>query len=115
MAKGPVKRTPVIDLCDDDGPKYRGGSSDEDVGQARIPDIKPATFTKASRNPDREKVMESPVATGSVGNRFKDIVGSAFYIPPESGPSGRSFKRQGDEGMSAMGSGDRSAKRSRID
>src|SRR4030095_10502355 len=82
MARGPVKRTPVIDLCDDEGPKYRGGSSDEDAEQACITDIKPATFTKSSRNPDREKVMESPVATGDVGNRFKEIVGSAFYVPP---------------------------------
>lgn len=75
----PARRTPTIDL-DDDGPTYRGGSSDEDVQIRRSTDIKPAMFTKGSRSP--EKVMASPVS-GSNGSmdRFKRITSSAVYDP----------------------------------
>ncbi|KAL2003038.1 hypothetical protein VTN02DRAFT_5194 [Thermoascus thermophilus] len=76
---GPAKRTPAIDL-DDDGPTYRGGSSDEeDLHNTRTTDIKPSTFTKSSRSPDT--VMESPVGTNSAKEKFKEITASAFYNP----------------------------------
>lgn len=77
---GPAKRAPVIDL-DDDGPTYRGGSSDDDVQLDRSTDIKPAMFTKG-RSPEKEKVVESPVS-GSNGSmdRFKKITTSAVYNP----------------------------------
>ncbi|KAL1986713.1 hypothetical protein VTN96DRAFT_5918 [Rasamsonia emersonii] len=76
----PTKRPPAIDL-DDDGPTYRGGSSDEDVQNSRSTDIKPATFTKSSRSPVPDKVMESPVNTNSGLERFKKITSSAIYRP----------------------------------
>ncbi|RAH44142.1 uncharacterized protein BO95DRAFT_185972 [Aspergillus brunneoviolaceus CBS 621.78] len=72
VSAGPAKRAPVIDL-EDDGPTYRGGSSDEDVQNRQNPDIKPAMFTKSSRSPD--KVADSPI------DRFKEITTSAIYNP----------------------------------
>ncbi|PWY92750.1 SNF2 family helicase/ATPase [Aspergillus heteromorphus CBS 117.55] len=71
-ASGPAKRAPVIDL-EDDGPTYRGGSSDEDAQMLRNTDIKPAMFAKSSRSP--EKVVDSPM------DKFKEITASAVYNP----------------------------------
>ena len=82
----PTKRTPNVDM--DDGPTYRGGSSDDD--ENRI-DIKPAMFEKTARSP--EKVAESPVRaeTGSM-DRFKEITSSAMYDPTVAG-----VKRSADQ------------------
>ncbi|RAL12281.1 uncharacterized protein BO97DRAFT_65041 [Aspergillus homomorphus CBS 101889] len=95
---GPAKRAPVIDL-DDDGPTYRGGSSDDDVQIIQNPDIKPAMFTKSSRSPD--KVAESPI------DRFKEITTGAIYNPAkrpaaqmESTPRGTAVKKVRQEGPS---------------
>ncbi|KAF9892899.1 hypothetical protein FE257_000491 [Aspergillus nanangensis] len=76
---GPAKRAPVIDL-DDDGPTYRGGSSDDD-SHSRSTDIKPAMFTKSARSP--EKIMDSPVGANKASSfdRFKEITSSAIYNP----------------------------------
>lgn len=74
----PARRAPVIDL-DDDGPTYRGGSSDDDVDAARSTDIKPSTFTKSSRSP--EKVIESPVSSNTAVDRFRQITAAAIYRP----------------------------------
>src|SRR4051794_13866907 len=38
------RRPPVIDISDDDGPSYRGGSSDSDTAQLRKHDIKTSSF-----------------------------------------------------------------------
>ncbi|KAB8220508.1 SNF2 family N-terminal domain-containing protein [Aspergillus novoparasiticus] len=79
-AVGPAKRAPVIDL-EDDGPTYRGGSSDDDdIQMISSTDIKPSLFAKSSRNP--EKVLDSPgSATNSSLDRFKEITASAVYNP----------------------------------
>ncbi|KAL2835103.1 SNF2 family N-terminal domain-containing protein [Aspergillus cavernicola] len=61
----PAKRAPVIDL-DDDGPTYRGDSSDNDNDVQMSTDIKPAMFTKSSNTPI---------------DRFKEITSSAVYDP----------------------------------
>ncbi|KAJ5153350.1 ATP-dependent helicase fft2 [Penicillium canariense] len=75
----PTKRTPNFDM--DDGPTYRGGSSDDD--ENRI-DIKPAMFEKTVRSP--EKVAESPVrAETGLMDRFKEITSSAMYDPNATG------------------------------
>lgn len=89
---GPAKRTPVFDF--DDGPTYRGGSSDDDEHQTvRSTDIKPAMFEKATRSPEKEKVAESPVRaeTGAM-DRFKEITSSAVYDPDSNG-----VKRSADQ------------------
>ncbi|EAU38387.1 conserved hypothetical protein [Aspergillus terreus NIH2624] len=75
---GPAKRAPVIDL-EDDGPTYRGGSSDDD-SNSRNTDIKPAMFTKSSRSP--EKILDSPLGANKASiDRFKEITSSAVYNP----------------------------------
>ncbi|KAL1958901.1 hypothetical protein VTO42DRAFT_3454 [Malbranchea cinnamomea] len=68
---------------DDDGPTYRGGSSDEDDMQLVTgTDIKPSTFTKASRHgQDKERVAESPITGRSGRDAFKEIMASSFYRP----------------------------------
>ncbi|THC98007.1 hypothetical protein EYZ11_002509 [Aspergillus tanneri] len=77
VSAGPAKRAPVIDL--DEGPTYRGGSSDDDGQTARSTDIKPSMFTKSTRSP--EKVMDSPPGGDPSINRFKEITASAMYNP----------------------------------
>ncbi|KAJ5579555.1 ATP-dependent helicase fft2 [Penicillium hispanicum] len=89
----PTKRTPILDF--DDGPTYRGGSSDdEDQHKSRSTDIKPAMFEK-TRSP--EKVAESPVR-GESGpmHRFKEITSAAVYDPSSNG-----VKRSADQMSSA--------------
>lgn len=82
---GPAKRPPVVNQ-EDDGPTYRGGSSDDDVKGTSNMDIKPAQFTKAPRSP--EKVMESPVGENTSAapmDRFKQITSSSVYDPNTQG------------------------------
>lgn len=82
---GPAKRPPVVNQ-EDDGPTYRGGSSDDDVKGTSNMDIKPAQFTKAPRSP--EKVMESPVSENTSAapmDRFKQITSSSVYDPNTQG------------------------------
>ncbi|KAL4879569.1 SNF2 family N-terminal domain-containing protein [Aspergillus karnatakaensis] len=64
----PAKRAPAIDM-DDDGPTYRGGSSDDDIQMST--DIKPSMFTKTSKSPDKV----------TANDRFKAITSSAVYDP----------------------------------
>lgn len=82
---GPAKRTPVLDL--EDGPTYRGGSSDDENNlSAQSTDIKPSMFAKASRSPEKEKIAESPVRSeGNTMDRFREITSSAIYDPNSTG------------------------------
>ncbi|KAJ5114962.1 hypothetical protein NUU61_000721 [Penicillium alfredii] len=93
---GPAKRTPVFDL--DDGPTYRGGSSDDDERHTiRSTDIKPAMFEKTNRSPQKEKVVESPVhPNGGTLDRFKEITAAAVYDPKSV-----TMKRSADQMSSA--------------
>ncbi|KAJ5769344.1 hypothetical protein N7520_003903 [Penicillium odoratum] len=84
----PTKRPSTIDI--DDGPTYRGGSSeDEENYTVRSTDIKPAMFGK-TRSP--EKVAESPVRADSAMDRFKEITSAAVYDPSSNG-----VKRSADQ------------------
>ncbi|KAJ6031179.1 hypothetical protein N7540_001911 [Penicillium herquei] len=90
----PAKRPPVIDL--DDGPTYRGGSSDEEENYTvRSTDIKPAMF-EATRSP--EKIAESPVRSTGAMDRFKEITAAAVYDPSANG-----VKRSADQMGSPAG------------
>ncbi|KAL4926962.1 DEAD/DEAH box helicase [Aspergillus undulatus] len=66
----PAKRAPAIDM-EDDGPTYRGGSSEDDIEMST--DIKPAMFTKSSKSPERTTAMD----------RFRDITSTAVYDPSD--------------------------------
>ncbi|KAJ5816767.1 Helicase C-terminal [Penicillium robsamsonii] len=91
-ASGPTKRTPKFDL--DDGPTYRGGSSDEEY-HLQSTDIKPSTFAKTIRGPEKEKIMESPVRPeAGPMDRFREITTSAMYDPNNTAPA---IKRTADQ------------------
>ncbi|KAJ5210418.1 SNF2-related protein [Penicillium cf. griseofulvum] len=91
-ASGPTKRTPKFDL--DDGPTYRGGSSDEEY-HLQSTDIKPSMFAKTIRSPEQEKIMESPVRSeAGPMDRFREITASAMYDPKNT-PS--AIKRTADQ------------------
>ena len=70
----PPARPQVVDLSDDDeGPTYRGGSSDEDSQRGRMVNIKPSTFIQKAQKP-----FQQP---GNGANKFKEITSKAFYEP----------------------------------
>lgn len=84
-------KPPAIDLTDDEGPTYRGGSSDDD-SQVNRANIKPSTFVStgkgsftAGKGPLR--VEESP-STGL--NKFREITANSFYKPIDKAASHRS-------------------------
>ncbi|QQK47900.1 Helicase, C-terminal [Penicillium digitatum] len=92
LASRPTKRTPQFDL--DDGPTYRGGSSDEDY-HIQSTDIKPSMFAKTIRSPEKEKIMESPVRPDAGPmDRFREITTSAMYDPKNTGSA---IKRAADQ------------------
>ena len=66
---------------EDDGPTYRGGSSDEERVQ-RLNDIKPTKFGRAE-----ERVEESPAKKDGM-SRFQQITSSSVYKPGMARPSG---------------------------
>ena len=49
VTKAP-RRPPVIDISDDDGPSYRGGSSDSDTAELRKHDIKTSSFGRRGQD-----------------------------------------------------------------
>ncbi|EEH10742.1 conserved hypothetical protein [Histoplasma capsulatum G186AR] len=114
MVNVPIKRPPAIDL-DDDGPTYRGGSSDEDDIQfVGTTDIKRSTFARNSKSPEKERILESPIATNGAANRFKEITASAFYNPSlDTNNAKLSVKRSVDSMSSAPEDRSESLKRSR--
>lgn len=82
-------KPPIIDLSDEEGPRYRGGSSDEDSQMNRRANIKPSTFVSkgkgsltATKGPSR--VEESPSAGMT---KFQEITANSFYKPLEKGVS----------------------------
>ena len=109
-----VKMPPIaIDLSDDEGPTYRGGSSDDEE-QQNLADIQPTTFVHSSKDNNGVESVKKPL--GGV-SRFREITAGAFYRPPSishnMGPNAPAAKRSADVMANAYGSSSRPAKQIR--
>ena len=70
---------PILIDSDDEGPKYRGGSSDDEREEMRKNDIKTTTFQR--RKPESDSIPESPAR----GNGLFTSVLSRYYHDPSNG------------------------------
>ncbi|OAP63602.1 hypothetical protein AYL99_02829 [Fonsecaea erecta] len=96
--------TPVTIDSDDEGPAYRGGSSDSDGRGTRSNDIKTSTFVRKNKSP--AKIPESPQTENSALARFMEITArSMFTSSPNSTSSAGSsgVKRSADVNANAYG------------
>ena len=73
----------IIDLSDDDGPSYRGGSSDSDTAHLRRHDIKTSSFGRRGQD-TTSKVEESP-RTKPGSSKFQAITANSIYKPQATG------------------------------
>ncbi len=85
LPMGVTKPPPVIDISDDEGPTYRGGSSDEDSQRNHRADIKPSTFVRSAQKAPGADVTNRHMARVPSGcmDRFKEITSGSFYKPLE--------------------------------
>lgn len=85
LPMGVAKPPPVIDISDDEGPIYRGGSSDEESQRNHRADIKPSTFVRSAQKvlgaDETHRLAAGPPSNGM--NRFKEITSGSFYKPLE--------------------------------
>lgn len=75
----------VIDLSEDEGPTYRGGSSDDELHRSLTVDIKPSTFIQSAQRisgGNSGKLIASDSSNRAA--RFKEITSGSFYKPFES-------------------------------
>jgi SWI/SNF-related matrix-associated actin-dependent regulator 1 of chromatin subfamily A len=73
------RRPPVIDISDDDGPSYRGGSSDSDTAELRKHDIKTSRFGR--RGQDSTDMVEESPQTKPGSSKFQAITANSVYKP----------------------------------
>ena len=79
-----IIKPPVIDLSDDEGPIYRGGSSDDEVQKTSKVDIKPSTFIQAAQRLSGALASkDSSAGSSKSAARFKEITSGSFYKPIE--------------------------------
>ena len=77
-----VTKPPIIDLSDDEGPTYRGDSSDDELQRGLRADIKPSTFIQsAQRLSSGNAAKNRPSDTANGAARFQEITSGAFYKP----------------------------------
>ena len=116
VTKAPPRPTPpVIDLSDDDGPSYRGGSSDSDTAQLRKYDIKTSSFGRRGQD-TTSRIEESP-QTKPGSSKFQAVTANSVYRPQAKGAnlSGSLFdsrNRTGNTTSSNVVTGTTAVKRS---
>lgn len=79
-----VRKPPVVDLSDDDGPTFRGGSSDDEPQRKNRIDIKPSTFIQSAQRISGANAPKARMTDSSGVARFKEITSSSFYKPLDS-------------------------------
>ena len=86
------KKPVVIDLSDDEGPKYQGGSSDEGSQAGRTVDIKPSVFKQRGPKTNTSTLSRSRDSDAPcVGNKkFSEITAQAMYHANKDKPKGLS-------------------------
>lgn len=101
VASQPRPPTITID-SDDEGPVYRGGSSDSD--EPRANDIKPSTFVRKT-NTSTDKIPESPQAQTNGLSRFREITANAIFreSPSSNSSTSNGIKRSADVMANAYG------------
>lgn len=76
-----VRKPPVVDISDDDGPTFRGGSSDDELQRRNRIDIKPSTFIQSAQRISGANAPKARMTDSSGVARFKEITSSSFYKP----------------------------------
>lgn len=79
-----VVKPKVVDISDDEGPTYRGGSSDDEPLNSLKGDIKPSTFIQSAQAIGTENAAKT---------RFKEITSKSFYKPLEVSAATSSLSR----------------------
>lgn len=103
----------VIDLSDDEGPMYRGGSSDDEPQRSKA-DILPTMFIQSAKNKPSTDNVKTPPSTIS---RFRGVIAGASYKPLGLSQNASPFvvpaKRSADVMANSYGSSSRPAKQIR--
>ncbi|MCJ1270287.1 hypothetical protein MMC22_010183 [Lobaria immixta] len=73
----------VVDLSDDEGPAYRGGSSDDELQRSLRVDIKPSTFIQSAQRISGNTAKNGASSSANGVARFKEITSGSFYKPFE--------------------------------
>ena len=76
-----VRKPPIVDLSDDDGPTFRGGSSDDDLQRRNRIDIKPSNFVQSAQRISGANAPKAQMTELSGVARFKEITSASFYKP----------------------------------
>ena len=122
-ATRPAPKAAVIDLSDDDGPTYKGHSSDDDLSMLSKADIKTSTFVRSTNGALAGDTAQTSSARGGqarVGNRFKDIMDKSVYTPSGEHRNAKSSSLNGNAGnldkdVAAAGQGTKQRKQLRPD
>ncbi len=85
VKNSPLKKPTIIDISDDDGPQYKGDSSEDDDFSRR--NLKPSAFksghSTASPEGSRHNMGNPDGASSTASVLFKDIIASSAYKPGE--------------------------------